>query len=108
MLVRNTEFTFLGRVIETKFESPIIRLDSYDFSGLKMNLFNLEFNSVKCKTVSCLIYIQSPRNPFEKRMNVTLYGLKVENIIPTGFDEALIEAATSAAIQISKVYSLNV
>ena len=63
-----------------------------------MSLFNMNFDTIYCKTINCLIFIESPKNVYELQQNVTIFGLNVRNIQSIGFDEALVEASTSAAI----------
>ncbi|KAM3138145.1 hypothetical protein pb186bvf_009818 [Paramecium bursaria] len=105
--VTNTTFQNGANVIQTQYDCKVIIVGSYDYSGLRMSLSYLFFRQNKCYGVACFINIQSPVNDYELPMNVTIYQLTVTQTFSDAFDESLVEAGTSAAIQVSNVNQLH-
>ncbi|CAK88462.1 unnamed protein product (macronuclear) [Paramecium tetraurelia] len=106
--LQNTKFTFKGRLIQTQYELKTIRINDPEFSGLKLQFINLEFDQVICLTPACLILITEIQNDYFMPINITMKGLFIKQINTVGFDETIWEAATSASIRIEKSNRLQV
>ncbi|CAD8095274.1 unnamed protein product [Paramecium sonneborni] len=106
--MKNTKFTYKGRLIQTQYELNTIRVGDAEFSGLKLQFINLEFDQVICLTPSCLILITEIQNKYDIPINITMKGLIIKQINTIGFDETIWEAATSASIRVEKSNTLVV
>ncbi|CAK90140.1 unnamed protein product (macronuclear) [Paramecium tetraurelia] len=106
--LHNTLFNNSGRLIQTQYQLKTIKLNDPNFSGLKMQFTNLEIDQVICLTPACLILITEIQNDYDIPINITMKGLIIKQISTKGFDETILEAATSASIRVEKSNTLMV
>ncbi|CAD8178109.1 unnamed protein product [Paramecium octaurelia] len=106
--LHKTLFNNSGRLIQTQYELKTIKLNDPDFSGLKMQFTNLEFDQVICLTPACLFLITEIQNEYDIPINITMKGLIIKEINTSGFDQTILEAATSAAVRVEKSNTLMV
>jgi hypothetical protein len=68
----------------------------------------VRFMYVTCLSMNCLVYAQSPTNPYLISMNVSLSEIEIGGFISTGFDPAWIDSANAALIFISNINQISV
>ncbi|CAD8104832.1 unnamed protein product [Paramecium sonneborni] len=106
--VYNTTFTYFGKIFETQFDIMTCRANDVEFSGLKLKFTDLEFVQLNCLYPACIMLLTAIKNDFELPLNISMKNIIVQQIQSDGFNETIVEAATSAAIQIQKSYTLQV
>ncbi|CAD8089599.1 unnamed protein product [Paramecium primaurelia] len=106
--VYNTTFTYFGKIFETQFDIITIRANDPEFSGLKLKFQDMEFVEINCLYPACIMLLQTIKNDYELPLNISMKNINVQKIKTYGFNETIVEAATSAAIQVQKSHTLLV
>ncbi|CAD8198753.1 unnamed protein product [Paramecium octaurelia] len=106
--VYNTTFTYFGKIFETQFDIMTIRPNDPEYSGVKLKFQDMEFIEINCLYPACIMLLTSIKNDYEMPLNISMKNIIIQQIKTYGFNETILEAATSAAIQIQKSYTLQV
>ncbi|CAD8119529.1 unnamed protein product [Paramecium sonneborni] len=106
--VYNTTFTYFGKIFETQFDIMTIKPYDIEFSGLKLQFTDLEFTQINCLYPACIMLLTAIKNDYELPLNISIKNIIVKQIQSDGFNETIVEAATSAAIQVQRSNKLQV